>query len=297
MGRSGSGKTSMRSIIFANYLARETMRLGPTLGTENSDVLKLGNLTLTLWDCGGQDAFMEDYLERHRGQIFRNVEVLIYVFSVDSQDRKKDLEHYKSCLDALSQNSKDAKVFSLVHKLDLVRDEDKSRIYSEREQELKERSGHMEVRVFPTSIWDETLYKAWSSIVCSLVPNMDKLESYLHKFCKLCQADEVVLFEQATFLVISSAAHHEHHDVHRHEKISNIVKQFKLSCNKTSALDPSFRTMEVKNKNFTAFIEVFTSNTYIMIVTTDRNIPPAAIQLNVQVARPHFDKLVQLTWR
>jgi len=30
MGKSGSGKTSMRSIIFANYLARDTMRLGPT---------------------------------------------------------------------------------------------------------------------------------------------------------------------------------------------------------------------------------------------------------------------------
>lgn len=26
MGKSGSGKTSMRSIIFANYIARDTMR-------------------------------------------------------------------------------------------------------------------------------------------------------------------------------------------------------------------------------------------------------------------------------
>ena len=30
MGKSGAGKTSMRSIIFANYLARDTMRLSPT---------------------------------------------------------------------------------------------------------------------------------------------------------------------------------------------------------------------------------------------------------------------------
>lgn len=32
MGKSGAGKTSMRSIIFANYMARDTMRLAPTLG-------------------------------------------------------------------------------------------------------------------------------------------------------------------------------------------------------------------------------------------------------------------------
>lgn len=39
----------MRSIIFANYLARDTMRLGPTLGVENSHVRFLGNLVLNLW--------------------------------------------------------------------------------------------------------------------------------------------------------------------------------------------------------------------------------------------------------
>lgn len=32
MGKSGSGKTSMRSIIFANYIARDTRRLGATIG-------------------------------------------------------------------------------------------------------------------------------------------------------------------------------------------------------------------------------------------------------------------------
>ena len=30
MGKSGSGKTSMRSIIFANYIARDTRRIGAT---------------------------------------------------------------------------------------------------------------------------------------------------------------------------------------------------------------------------------------------------------------------------
>ena len=54
MGRSGSGKTSMRSIIFADYLARDTMRLSPTIDVEYSHVRFLGNLHLHLWDCGGQ---------------------------------------------------------------------------------------------------------------------------------------------------------------------------------------------------------------------------------------------------
>lgn len=73
-------------------------------------------------------------------------------------------------------------------------------------------------------------YQAWSSIVYSLIPNVSVLKEHLKKFCEICEADEVVLFERATFLVISHATEKPHRDDHRFEKISNIIKQFKLSC-------------------------------------------------------------------
>lgn len=59
------------------------------------------------------------------------------------------------------------------------------------------------MQCFATSIWDETLYRAWSQIVYSLIPNIEQLEAQLNEFCSICSADEVVLFERATFLVIS----------------------------------------------------------------------------------------------
>lgn len=270
MGKSGSGKTSMRSIIFANYLARDTMRLGPTLGVENSHVRFLGNLVLNLWDCGGQDAFMENYFESQRDQIFRGVEVLIYVFDIESQDRKKDIDNFTSCLDAIKQGSKNAHIFALIHKMDLIHKEDeRMKLFEERAAELRKISEPLRVTCFGTSIWDETLYKAWSSIVYALVPNVDILESNLDKLCRLCQADEIVMFEKATFLVISHATHRAHEDVHRYEKISNIIKQFKLSCSKSQA---QLMSMEVQNTHFTAFIDQFTTNTYIMIIISNPNI-------------------------
>jgi len=291
MGKSGAGKTSMRSIIFANYLARDTMRLGPTLGVENSHVRFLGNLILNLWDCGGQDAFMENYFESQRDQIFRNVEVLIYVFDIESHERKKDLEYFQSCIDAICQNSKNAHIFCLIHKMDLIhKEDDRAKIFDERSSELKKLADPLRLTAFGTSIWDETLYKAWSQIVYSLVPNVDKLETQLQKFCRLCQADEIVLFEKATFLVISHATLRSHSDMHRFEKVSNIIKQFKLSCSKTQY---NFQSMEVTNKNFNAFIDAFTQNTYIMIIMTNPKIQAAATLLNVRCARAHFEKFVR----
>ena len=55
MGKSGSGKTSMRAIIFKSQLAADTRRLGATIDVESSQIKFLGGLRLDLWDCGGQD--------------------------------------------------------------------------------------------------------------------------------------------------------------------------------------------------------------------------------------------------
>ncbi|XP_060148193.1 ras-related GTP-binding protein B isoform X1 [Globicephala melas] len=398
MGKSGSGKTSMRSIIFANYIARDTRRLGATIldrlhslqinsslstyslvdsvgntktfDVEHSHVRFLGNLVLNLWDCGGQDTFMENYFTSQRDNIFRNVEVLIYVFDVESRELEKDMHYYQSCLEAILQNSPDAKIFCLVHKMDLVQEDQRdlgfpggavvksppadagdagscpgpggshmpwsgwacepwplslrvrslcsatgeatavrgprtakktktktnkktlinkcSMIFKEREEDLRRLSRPLECSCFRTSIWDETLYKAWSSIVYQLIPNVQQLEMNLRNFAEIIEADEVLLFERATFLVISHYQCKEQRDVHRFEKISNIIKQFKLSCSKLAA---SFQSMEVRNSNFAAFIDIFTSNTYVMVVMSDPSIPSAATLINIRNARKHFEKL------
>ena len=63
---------------------------------------------------------METYFTTQRDNVFRNVEVLIYVFDVESREVEKDMHYYQSCLEAILQNSPDAKVFCLIHKMDLL---------------------------------------------------------------------------------------------------------------------------------------------------------------------------------
>lgn len=290
MGKSNSGKTSMRSIIFANYLARDTMRLNPTIDVENSSVRFLGNLVLNLWDCGGQELFLENYFESQRDKIFRNVQVLIYVFDIESRDLEDDFENYQQCIDAIREKSTGTHVFCLVHKMDLIPEEAKAKVFAERVAMIKARSHDMPVTCFKTSIWDESLYKAWSAIVHALIPNTRLLQANLEEFRRILDADEVVLFERATFLVVSHATYKEHRDVHRFEKISNIIKQFKLSCSKTQA---QFHSMKVRNASFTAFVDQFTSNTYAMVITSDPSIPEATTSLNVRVGSKHFEKLIR----
>src|ERR1700712_4356143 len=133
MGASGSGKTSMRSLILyvavairksevlskflsSNNPASLTARLGATIDVEQNHVRFLGDLILNLWDCGGQDAFMDSYLSTQRSTIFQQVGVMIYVFDVENSDMRKDMEYYRDCMEGLKSFSPDAAVFLLVHK-------------------------------------------------------------------------------------------------------------------------------------------------------------------------------------
>lgn len=73
---------------------------------------------------------MENYFASQRDNIFRNVEVLIYVFDIESRELDMDLPYYQSCLEAILQYSPDAKVFCLIHKMDLVQEDKRETVCS-----------------------------------------------------------------------------------------------------------------------------------------------------------------------
>ncbi|VEL11157.1 unnamed protein product [Protopolystoma xenopodis] len=91
----------------------------------------------------------------------------------------------------------------------------------------------------------------------------------MRQLCELLEADEVILFERATFLEITCSSRRSYPDEHRCDKISNIIKQFKLSCSKIGA---NFTAIELRNQYFAAFVDIFTSNTYIMVIMSDPTI-------------------------
>lgn len=113
---------------------------------------------------------MENYFASQRDNIFRNVEVLIYVFDVESRELDKDMHYYQTCLEAILQNSPEAKIFCLVHKMDLVQEDQRDAIFREREEDLKRLSKPLECMCFRTSIWDETLYRVSFLFLLKTVP-------------------------------------------------------------------------------------------------------------------------------
>lgn len=283
----------MRSIIFSNFSAFDTRRLGATIDVEHSHFRFLGNMTLNLWDCGGQDVFMENYFTNQKDHIFKMVEVLIHVFDVESKEVGKDIEIFTKSLAQLKEFSPDAKVFVLLHKIDLVQVERREELFKIMMGKLQDVSNPYGFKLagFATSIWDESLYKAWSSIVCTLIPNMGQYEVNLTKLQNIIEAQEIILFEKTTFLVICSSnnggivhVNKDGLDPKRFEKISNIMKNFKQSSTK---LKSQFKTL---NLNDNLFIVELSSNLMIFVVMAPQKSANDAglIHENIKRARVYF---------
>mmetsp|Transcript_3066 Transcript_3066/g.3648 ORF Transcript_3066/g.3648 Transcript_3066/m.3648 type:complete len:335 (-) Transcript_3066:30-1034(-) len=319
MGRSGSGKSSMRSIIFSNYSAFDTRRLGATIDVEHSHLRFLGNMTLNLWDCGGQDVFMDNYFTTQKDHIFKMVQVLIHVFDVESKLINKDIEIFVKSLTNLQKFSPDAKVFVLLHKMDLVQIDKRDELFVIMMEKLQKISNPYQFKLvgLPTSIWDESLYKAWSQIVCSLIPNMNVYNNNLIKFNQILDAEEIILFEKTTFLVISSTTsiaqqlkqqnrlHLEDDnnidttalDPKRFEKISSIIKTYKQSVTK---LRTNFHNLVIRgSKGNQFYIDVLTDNMLVMIILKDKDDETnyvntheeLAVLENIKAARKWFEKI------
>lgn len=160
--------------------------------------------------------------------------VLIYVFDIESREVDRDLATYTAVIRALEEFSPKARVFCLIHKMDLVQNDFRDNIFEERDLAIKRCSGRFSTSAvsYPTTIWDQSLYRAWGNIVHSLIPNLTVIEDYLKHLAEAIMAEEVVLFERTTFLTVMSVTTeigHANPYVDRHERLSNIIKTFKHS--------------------------------------------------------------------
>lgn len=181
-----------------------------------------------------QDAFTENYLTTQKQYVFSDVGVLIYVFDIESRESDRDFATYSAVIRALEEFSPRACVFCLIHKMDLVQSEYREEIYSERKASVINNSGRFakSVTAYPTTIWDQSLYRAWGNIVHSLIPNLSVIEDYLKHLAEAIEAEEVVLFERTTFLTVMSVTTdvgQQNPYTDRHERLSNIIKTFKHS--------------------------------------------------------------------
>ena len=76
--------------------------------------------------------------------------------------------------------------------MDKFDEEKRDIIISNRAEKFKSKAGNFNINTYQTSIWEITLYKAFSNILSSIIKNNEKIRQILEKYAKACEADEVI---------------------------------------------------------------------------------------------------------
>lgn len=254
-----------------------------------------------------QDGFTESYLTHQRSHVFASVAVLIFVFDVESREFSADLVNYSSIIRALHENSPGAKIFVLIHKMDLVSTQRRDDIFRERSEHIRSISvdegfggdtGGKEVEFWPTSIWDQSLYKAWTRVIYFLVPNAGVIEGLLRQLADVIEAHELILYERTTCLMVTHISRpyesegNKNHD--RFERLSVLLKTHKHSIAKHTGMpagSANFAELQIKMANCMFLITRLTENTNLAVIMPSGEALFNAARINIALAREKFGEL------
>lgn len=90
MGKTGVGKTSIKSIIFENKLAKDTLNLACTNEIEISHLKYMKKYSLNILDLCSREDYIKQYFESKKQYIFSNVNIFIFVAEAENYNHRNE---------------------------------------------------------------------------------------------------------------------------------------------------------------------------------------------------------------
>jgi len=205
VGLENVGKTSILYTLERKYSLLGT--LAPTKGIERSS-FKIFGYQVSAWDLGGQETYRKSYLQKNI--FFESTDLILYCVDVTTpQNYELALDYYKNILEIFEDLKQSPPIILFLHKVDPdIKNKPEVRQSIEKLTKMfQDVSTNFEVKVFETSIYDETrLIGAFSYGLRRLSTKTEILSSHLADFAKKIMASAVILLNQNGYLIAEYAS-------------------------------------------------------------------------------------------
>ncbi|MFW9987651.1 MAG: ADP-ribosylation factor-like protein [Candidatus Odinarchaeota archaeon] len=212
IGLSNAGKTCIYERVFEAKKPWELMHSAATKGISYKEY-KVGNvLKPSIWDLGGQQQYLDEYHGPLRKSIFKRASILLYVIDVnDVNSFDKSLKEFEWAANQIISFNPDSKLNVFLHKIDLIHDKEEVINYLKK---LLSKNITQEIFCHPTSIFDESLFKAWSEIIRQMSPKSTYVNSILRQMKNQEGVRDVLLIEKSTGLACGSTLDISEEDIY-----------------------------------------------------------------------------------
>lgn len=181
-GLPGAGIKTIKSVVVNNNPPKEMKAAIEKLDVGNAlrDVLQKRVLFLP---CGGEHN-IQDVTDRDKDPIYQHVQALVFVLDVTEQSSYSIAKYwFDAFVQHLHKFSKDARIFLLLNKADLIADTEKAPDIIRAAKNLFKTLG-LDLYIHETSIFDSSTYFAFKDILTKEMDDQVSIKQYLARFLK-----------------------------------------------------------------------------------------------------------------
>lgn len=207
MGLRRSGKSSIQKVVFHKMSPNETLFLESTNKIVKQDVTNSSFIQFSIWDFPGQIDFFDQTFDSDT--IFGGCGALVFV--IDAQDDYLDaLSKLNQTVTKAHRVNPEIKCEVFIHKVDGLSDDTKMEtqrdIHQRATDELAESGleGEIHLTFYLTSIYDHSIFEAFSKVVQKLIPQLPTLENILNIFISNSNAEKAFLFDVVSKIYIAT---------------------------------------------------------------------------------------------
>jgi len=206
MGLRRSGKSSIQRVVFHKMSPAETLFLESTNKIVKDDVPHSSFVQFQVWDFPGQIDFFDSAYDTEL--IFSGCGALLFV--IDAQDG------YAEALNKLQQTviqaykvNRDIKFEVFIHKVDGLSDDQRIDIQRDIHQRahddlLDAGMDNIHLSIYLTSIYDHSIFEAFSKVVQKLIPELPTLENLLDIFISNSGTEKAFVFDVISKIYIAT---------------------------------------------------------------------------------------------
>lgn len=206
MGLKRSGKSSISSVVFRKMAPQDTLFLEATTTIHKESMQSF--MDFQVWDMPGQIDYLDGSFDVD--SIFTGVGGIVWV--IDAQDNYMEpIGRVTDTILQLTELYPEIKYSIFIHKTDSLTEdfrEDTIRDIMQKTSDELFDSGleNPPVNFFATSIYDHTIFEAFSKVIQGLVPQLPIYEALLNTVAASCRFQKVYIIDVMSKVYIASDA-------------------------------------------------------------------------------------------
>ncbi|MFX0186093.1 MAG: ADP-ribosylation factor-like protein, partial [Candidatus Hodarchaeota archaeon] len=237
LGLQESGKSTIIKVVTEGYIPKRDERYLPTIDYERKQKVIAGT-ELTIFDLGGQTAFLDRFTGELSEFIFSGVKALVFVVdSIEIRDISRAKYYLDLSLEKLKQFSPTASVYLFQHKADLIpkklRDEVRKTIHEYLSAGVSQR-----MKYYETSVFSDSIFRAMGEVYAEASGARKTLRPLLETFIHHNAADMAQIFtkEGAPLTQVDNVSTFDHVSLTEvRDFFDAVVKRLANSENNTSS--------------------------------------------------------------